>query len=132
MLRLSQACGRWQGATRLSAAMIAALAALLSLAALPARAAEKKARPQELRFEISFAREASAAPLDGRVFLLISTDNKAEPRFQISDQATTQQFFGVDVEALAPESPAVFDAQVLGYPLDSLRQIPAGDRKSVV
>jgi hypothetical protein len=36
-------------------------------------------------------------------------------------------FFGVDVDQLQPGEPAVIDATTLGYPPDSLREIPAGD-----
>jgi hypothetical protein len=79
------------------------------------------------RFEISFPKEASAAPLDGRVMLVISTSEKPEPRFQVSFNAQTQQAFGVDVDALAPGAAAVVDSTTLGYPHDSLKDIPAGD-----
>jgi len=87
--------------------------------ALPAVAAE--------RFEISFPKEMSAAPLDGHVMLLISTNERPEPRFQISYTASTQQAFGVDVDALAPGAAAVVDSTTLGYPRDSLKDIPAED-----
>lgn len=42
------------------------------------------------RFEISFPKEASAAPLDGHVMLVISTKEKPDPRFQISFTAQSQ------------------------------------------
>ena len=48
-------------------------------------------------FTISFPRERSSVPLDGRLLLLLSTDSTAEPRFQISDGLRTQLVFGVDV-----------------------------------
>ena len=38
----------------------------------------------------------------------------------------TQQVFGVDVDALAPGGEVTFDASVLGYPRESLNDIPAG------
>jgi hypothetical protein len=91
----------------------------LALAAWPAMAAE--------RFEISFPKEMSATPLDGHVMLIIATSEKPEPRFQISFTSGSQQAFGVDVEALAPGVAAVVDATALGYPRDSLTDIPAGD-----
>jgi len=50
------------------------------------------------RFEISFPASASKDALDGRLLLLISTDDKQEPRFQISEDLTTQQVFGVNVD----------------------------------
>jgi hypothetical protein len=79
------------------------------------------------RFEISFPKEAGAAPLDGRLMLVISTNEKPEPRFQVTFNAQTQQAFGVDVDALAPGVAAVVDSTTLGYPRDSLNDIPAGD-----
>ena len=79
-------------------------------------AAEKKpaAKPAGERFEISFPKEMSAAPLDGHVLLLLSNNDEKEPRFQISFMtAESQQAFGVDVDALAPGAPAVIDATTL-------------------
>src|SRR5450759_3053657 len=79
------------------------------------------------RFEISFPKERSATPLDGRVMLVISAKEQPEPRFQVSFTVQTQQAFGVDVDGLAPGAAAVVDATTLGYPRDSLKDIPAGD-----
>jgi hypothetical protein len=45
---------------------------------------------------------------------------------QINNSPRTQQIFGIDVEGWAPGKEAVFDAGVLGYPLESLRLVPAG------
>ena len=81
----------------------------------------------QLRFAVSFPAERSQAPLDGRVLLMISTSNDREPRFQINDGPNTQLLFGIDVDALEPGRPAVIDGTVLGYPLESLAQIPPGD-----
>jgi hypothetical protein len=79
------------------------------------------------RFEISFPKEMSASPLDGRVLLLISTSEKPEPRFRISFTAESQQAFGVDADQLAPGAAAIVDSSTLGYPRESLNDIPAGD-----
>ena len=80
-----------------------------------------------LRFGLSFPAEKSAAPLDGRMLLMISADGSAEPRFQISDSVSTQLIFGVDVDGLKPGELAVFDQDVFGYPLQSLAEIPPGE-----
>jgi hypothetical protein len=99
---------------------------ILLLCAAAANAAP--AKPASQRFEISFPKEMSAAPLDGHVLLLLSNNDEKEPRFQISFMtAESQQVFGVDVEALAPGAPAVIDTTTLGYPAESLNDIPAGD-----
>ena len=68
-----------------------------------------------LRFEISFPKEVSVAALDGHVLVLIATNDRDEPRFQIGEQwAQSQQAFGVDVDGLAPGAPALIDAQTFG------------------
>ena len=78
-------------------------------------------------FAVRFGAEVSKEPLDGRLLLLISTDDSKEPRFQISGTSLkTQQVFGIDVEGLKPGQDAFFDASVLGHPLESLAELPAG------
>lgn len=80
-----------------------------------------------LRFAVSFPAEMSDKPLDGRLLLLISTNNEREPRFQISDSPATQQVFGLDVEGLAPGQNAIIDQQAFGYPRRSLSDIEPGE-----
>jgi len=86
----------------------------------------RRAGSDALAFAVQFTAEQSRDALDGRVLLLISTSEAAEPRFQLSDNAETQLVFGIDVDGLQPGQDAIIDASVLGYPLDSLSQIPAG------
>ncbi len=82
----------------------------------------------KVQFSISFPKERSAHPLDGRMLLLLSTDPSAEPRMQIDLSAKTQIVFGVDVDALAPGQPAVInDSNAFGYPIRYLRDVPPGD-----
>jgi hypothetical protein len=81
----------------------------------------------KLRFGVSFPEEQHAESLDGRVLLMLSTDESHEPRFQISDGPDTQLIFGVDVDGLSPGENALFDAGVLGYPINSLANVPAGE-----
>ena len=53
-----------------------------------------------------------------------------EPRQQISVERNTSQtfqLFGVDVEGLAPDTPVIVDATALGFPRESLAQVPAGE-----
>jgi putative esterase len=86
------------------------------------------AQASGLRFEVSFPKEVNASPLDGHVLLLISTNDKDEPRFQIAEEfARSQQAFGLDVDGLAPGAAAVVDSSTFGYPTRSLANIPAGD-----
>jgi hypothetical protein len=95
---------------------------VLSLAAAGATPA-----PSGLRIAVSFPASLEQAPQDGRMLLFLSKDDAAEPRFQISGTSlTTQQVFGVEVAALKPGQEALFDTGVLGHPLESLAEVPAG------
>ncbi|HZQ96213.1 MAG TPA: alpha/beta hydrolase-fold protein [Candidatus Sulfotelmatobacter sp.] len=107
--------------------LVALSAVLVSVPS--ATAAEKKsARPAAPRFEISFPQEMSATALDGHVLLLISGNDQKEPRFQVNFIVPdSQQVFGIDVDALTPGAPAVIDNSTLGYPAESLKDVPAGD-----
>src|SRR5262245_5314899 len=85
------------------------------------------ASAQGPRFEITYAAAKGPGPFDGRLLLLVSTDPSEEPRRQISDtRLKTQPVFGDDVDARKPEQKAVIDDSVLGFPLDSLKDVPAG------
>jgi hypothetical protein len=105
-------------------ALVPLLAFLWASRAMPAPPPEPARAP--LRFAVSIPRDRSAKPLDGRVLLMVSTDASEEPRKQISVGLKTQQIFGIDVDGLPPGKDAIFDATVLGYPLESLARIPKG------
>ncbi len=59
--------------------------------------------------------------------LFASPPNNTEPRFQVTDGVDTQQMYGMDVLGLSPGKPVFIDRTALGYPLDSVDQIPPGD-----
>jgi hypothetical protein len=99
--------------------------AVVLLAQITARS--QSAGPAKLRFSVNFPESAVKEALDGRVLLLISQDNTKEPRFQISEDLSTQQVFGLNVVALRPGQAAIIDAGATGYPLRSLAQVPAGE-----
>jgi hypothetical protein len=86
----------------------------------------RAADTEPLRFAVRFGPELRDSPVDGRLLLMVSNDPAAEPRFQIVDGAKTQLAFGIDVEGWKPGADAVIDGEALGYPLESLRQIPPG------
>jgi hypothetical protein len=79
------------------------------------------------KFSISFPKERSAMPLDGRLLLLLSTDSSAEPRRQIDDTPKTQMVFGIDVDSLAPGREVSVDESAYGYPIRSLAQLKPGE-----
>ncbi len=74
---------------------------------------------------VSFPASASAKPLDGRVLFLLSNDPSAEPRMQIDDTPKTQMIFGVTVDGLKPGQPVTIDNTAAGYPVRSLKDVPA-------
>ncbi|MCH7515029.1 MAG: hypothetical protein IH947_13970 [Bacteroidetes bacterium] len=78
-------------------------------------------------FEISFSEALSSGSFDGRLLLLISTNDENEPRFQISDGTTTQQVYGVDVAGMKPGEPVRMDGQAFGYPVRSLSELAPGE-----
>ena len=106
--------------------VVACVAALGSL--LFSRKAKTEIMSQSnLRFAVSYPARAGQAALDGRLLLLISTNNEKEPRLQISEDLNTQQVFGIDVDGWKPETVAVVDAGAFGYPRRNLADVPAGE-----
>jgi hypothetical protein len=83
--------------------------------------------PRPLRFSVTLPALHVAAPLDGRLFVLLSTDPAAEPRFQINDSPNTQIIFGLDVEGWKPLSSATVDSSAFGWPVRSLTQLKPGE-----
>ncbi len=78
-------------------------------------------------FNVSIAQNLNQQALDGRLLLLLSTNNNAEPRMQISDAANTQLVFGINVDAWQPGTFRRVDVQAFGYPAERLSDVPEGD-----
>jgi hypothetical protein len=81
----------------------------------------------EARFEIAYPAGLDKGPITGRVFVMISKNNRLEPRLQAGSYINSVPFYGLDVQALKPGEKAVIDPSVLGFPLESLSQLPAGE-----
>jgi S-formylglutathione hydrolase FrmB len=80
------------------------------------------------RFDVSFSSSAHAQPMTGRVYIVLSKNEKPEPRFQAAAWRNSETpFFGLDVEQLKPGQAAVIDDSATGYPLKSLKDVPPGD-----
>jgi len=82
------------------------------------------ARPGN-RFEVSFPSSLSEEAVTGRLLLVLSSKETPEPRLTISPYGSP--IFGVDVEQFHPGHTAVIDDGTQGYPLESLKALPAGD-----
>jgi hypothetical protein len=78
-------------------------------------------------FRISIEDSLHQSALDGRLLLMLSNNNNSEPRFQISDEAETQMIFGIDVDNWQRGSSQWIDMHAFGYPLERLKDVPAGD-----
>lgn len=85
-----------------------------------------KIAQSNLRFEISFPSSVHQQAITGRMFLMISRKADPEVRLQVGSY-NSAPLFGLDVEELNPGEVAVVDESIAGYPLRSLRDIPAGD-----
>ena len=106
------------------ACLLLLLAGGTGIIAAPSRAEDKQ---PGIQVRVSFGPEVSKTPLDGRLLVMLSTDPKEEPRFQINDTPKTQQIFGIDVDGLAAGTRGRHRRRrALGYPLESLGQVPPG------
>jgi len=81
----------------------------------------------DMEFAVSFPREVSSQPQDGRLILIVSRRPGTEPRFQVSSGPSGQQVFGVDVEGWMPGEETVMGDGVFGFPLERMGLIPPGD-----
>jgi len=89
--------------------VVSAFAFVIAIAAGAARF-DSHAAATPLRVLLSVPASQTTAALDGRMLLLVSTDQRTEPRFQVSDTDRTAQIFGVDVEGLKPGQDAIVHA----------------------
>jgi Putative esterase len=80
-----------------------------------------------LRVAVTFPSTLHADPITGRVFVLITRDSGPEPRELAGGFGTNVAMYGVDVSALKPGEAGVVSDTTPGFPLATLRDIPAGD-----
>ena len=79
-----------------------------------------------VRFSVRYEAASEKGPLDGRLLIMLSKDPKEEPRLQIRGDLRSQQVFGMDVEGWKPGQPALLPDDALGFPVESLAEVPAG------
>ncbi|HSM85062.1 MAG TPA: hypothetical protein VLT16_02865, partial [Candidatus Limnocylindrales bacterium] len=80
----------------------------------------------DVRFRVALPAGYSQ-PVTGRVFVIISRFDTPEPRLQVGSWRTRTELIGRDVQGLQPGQYTTMDALTLGYPLKSIRELPAGD-----
>ena len=78
-------------------------------------------------FNVKINNNLHTENFDGRLLLLFSNNNAAEPRFQISDALSTQIILGKNVDQWAIGSTQSIAQEAYGFPKERLSDIPAGD-----
>ncbi|MFT4832189.1 MAG: hypothetical protein ACI815_001841 [Psychroserpens sp.] len=76
---------------------------------------------------VSFSDAIEEEKMDGRLLLMLSNNDKTEPRFQINDGLKAQLIYGKNVEGMAPNDKVVFDGKDFGFPIASMADISPGD-----
>ena len=126
-IALGEICGRKMPAGTPALLGLGAILCLLVCSCATLQGATPPA-DSTVKFEISFPTSLRSTPLTGRIYLILSTNNHAEPRLQAGDwDNVVVPMFGIDVAALQPGAAAVIDAGARGVPTRSLRNLPAGD-----
>ncbi|GEQ87256.1 hypothetical protein ULMS_27640 [Patiriisocius marinistellae] len=87
----------------------------------------EKQKTTDPRVTITLSEDFDSESFDGRMLLMLSNNNEAEPRFQINDGLKTQLIFGKNVEGLKPGGTVTFTNEDFGFPFDSLSKVPKGD-----
>jgi hypothetical protein len=80
----------------------------------------------DVRFKITLP-AGYAHPVTGRVCIMISKTDSPEPRLQVGSWRSHVEFVGHDVQGLEPGQAIYVDSLTMGYPLKSVRELPAGD-----
>ncbi|MCC6317088.1 MAG: hypothetical protein IT361_05290 [Gemmatimonadaceae bacterium] len=79
-----------------------------------------------LRFAVTFPATRSAAPIDGRLLVLLSADSTGQPKDQFSWGLGTSAAFAIDVENWKPGEVRYVDAGAHGFPVRHLADFAAG------
>ncbi len=79
-----------------------------------------------LSMSIEYPDQHYSEILDGRLILLLSDNGDSEPRFQLRDNTSTCQGFGMDVENWAPGERLEFDSESFGYPIEDFHSLKPG------
>lgn len=95
-------------------------------------AAEAQVSTARLRVTVTLPATLPGGPpapstgIDGRLFVIFSTDSSAEPRYQVSYGAAAQPAFVMDVTGWKPGETRTLDPAAFGFPVPSLGALPRG------
>ncbi|MBK7425765.1 MAG: hypothetical protein IPI60_01350 [Saprospiraceae bacterium] len=87
----------------------------------------KSEKESTMEFQVTWEDGLAEAPQSGRLLILLSTNSKEEPRFQITDGHDTQIVFGMDVENWNSGETVVVGSEAFGYPYEKLADLPEGE-----
>ena len=121
------ACGTMLGMI-LTRRVLAAAAMAMTVGAVATYVdvgARQQAAAPGPRVEITFTSAARAEPVTGMVYVAVSRDNRRTPIEQASP--TGVPLFSHYVEALTPGAVVSISSEDRGYPLTSLKDLPAGE-----
>lgn len=76
-------------------------------------------------FDVSLPEDMTDSPVTGRLIVVLSKEEAPEPRSAIGIFGAP--LFGRDVEGLAPGASESVDETAVGYPMENLNKLPAGD-----
>jgi hypothetical protein len=81
-----------------------------------------------LRFEVSLGPGLLKNPQDGRLFVVLANQDAPEPRLLLGRNGPdAPEALALDVKALSPGNPVVFDEAAFAYPQTNLAAVPPGD-----
>lgn len=92
-----------------------------------AQCARQTSLPEDSKFLVSFPAEVSSQAQDGRIILLLATNEKTEPRFQFNAGVNTQLGFGLDIDKMNPGQDIPVGDGAFGFPIRRVSQIPPGE-----
>ncbi len=78
-----------------------------------------------LKFEISFSNKVHPDEITGRVYLIVTKDSTREPRFQRFPNNSLM--WGKNIFSQSPMTEVVFDETIFGFPINSTKDVPAGE-----
>ncbi|MEO1014045.1 MAG: hypothetical protein AAFX08_02540 [Pseudomonadota bacterium] len=86
---------------------------------------------QGLRFEISLDGLEEGETADGRIIIVLATDDETEPRYQTTYRFDGPQIFGMDVEGASRTTAIPLDAtntdEIDGFPKERLSDVSSGE-----
>jgi hypothetical protein len=85
------------------------------------------AKIQAQSFSVLLPDSLAKKPLDGRLLLLLSNNDSAEPRFQVTWGTDTKMIFGVDVDNWIGGTSKPVGNTAYGYPKKRISEIPPGE-----